>query len=75
MRTFTLSDETARLILNDDIDLYDILMDRETRIRDGEDVLIQEMYDGVARDHGLHPDDDFEEILEIMMEDIQADFG
>ena len=75
MRTFTLSDETARLILNDDIDLYDILMDRETRIRDGEDVLIQEMYDGVARDRGLHPDDDFEEILEIMMEDIQADFG
>lgn len=75
MKTFTLSDETARLILNDDIDLYDILMDRESRIRDGEDVLIQEMYDDVARDHGLHPDDDFEEILEIMMENIQADFG
>lgn len=75
MKTFTLSDETARLILNDDIDLYDILMDREGRIREGEDVLIQEMYDEIARDHGLHPDDDFEEILETMYEQIAEEHG
>ena len=75
MKLLTLSDETARLILNDDIDLYDVLMDRESRIREGEDVLIQEMYDGIARDHRLHPDDDFEEILEIMYEQIAADHG
>jgi hypothetical protein len=75
MKLLTLSDETARLILNDDIDLYDVLMDRESRIREGEDVLIQEMYDEVALDHGLHPDDDFEEILEIMYEQIAADHG
>lgn len=75
MKLPTLSDETARLILNDDIDLYDVLMDRESRIREGEDVLIQEMYDEVARDHRLHPDDDFEEILEIMYEQIAEDHG
>lgn len=75
MATLELSAETARMILNDDIDIYDILMDRETRIRDGEDVLIQEMYDGVAMDHGLHPDDDFEEIMELMLEQIQEDHG
>lgn len=75
MKTLTLSDETARLILNEDMDIYDILTDRETRIRDGEDVLIQEMYDDVARDHGLHPDDDFEEIIELMMEQITEDHG
>jgi hypothetical protein len=75
MKTLTLSDETARLILNDDINLYDIISDRETRIRPGEAVLIQEMYDDIARDHGLHPDDSFEEILEIMMENIAADHG
>lgn len=75
MATLELSAETARMILNDDIDIYDILMDRETRIRDGEDVLIQEMYNGVAMDHGLHPDDDFEEIMELMLEQIQEDHG
>jgi len=75
MKTFTLSDETARLILNEDIDVYDILADQETRIKPGEDVLIQEMYDEIAADHHLHPDDDFEEIIEILFEQIEADFG
>jgi hypothetical protein len=75
MKTFTLSDETARLILDDEIDVYDVLTDREPRIKPGEDVLIQEIYDEVAMDNGLHPDDDFEEIIEIMMEQIAADYG
>ena len=75
MKTLMLSQETARLILNDDIDIYDILMGRESRVREGEDVLIQEMYDEVARDHRLHPDDNFEEILEIMYEQIMEDHG
>lgn len=75
MATLTLSDETARMILNDDIDIYDVLMDRENRVRDGEDVLIQEMYDEVALDNGLHPDDDLEEIIELMLERIEADHG
>jgi hypothetical protein len=75
MKAFGLSDRTARLILEDQIDLYDILTDREDRIQPGEDVLIQEMYDSIAQDHQLHPDDDFEEILEIMIEQIEADFG
>lgn len=75
MKTLTLSAETARRILDDDIDIYDILTDRETRIHEGEDVLIREMYDEVARDHGLHPDDAFEEIIELMIEQIEADYG
>lgn len=75
MKVFTLSDETALLILNDDIDVYDILRCNESRIKDGEDVLIQEMYDEIASDNRLHPDDDFEEIIEILLEDIAADFG
>ena len=75
MATLALSAETARLILNDDIDIYDVLMDRESRVRDGEDLLIQEMYDEVALDNGLHPDDDAEEIIELMLEQIQEDHG
>ena len=75
MKTFSLSDGTAKLIIDQDIDLYDVLTDREPRIKAGEDVLIQEMYDEIAGDNGLCPDDDFEEILEIMYENIAADFG
>lgn len=75
MATLTLSAETARMILDEDIDIYEILMDRESRIQPGEDVLIQEMYDSVARRHGLDPDDGFEEIIEIMMENIAEDHG
>jgi hypothetical protein len=75
MKTSTLSDETAQLILNNDMDIYDILTCREGRIKGGEDVLIQDMYDETAADNGLHPDDDFEEIIEIMMGNIAADFG
>ena len=75
IKTFTLSNETVRLILDEDIDLYDVWADRESRIKPGEDVLIQEMYDEIARDHGLHPDDDFEEILELMYEQIAEDHG
>ena len=75
MKLFQLSDTTARLILNDEIDLYDILSDREDRIQPGEDVLIQEMYTEIAADHQLNPDDDFEVILEIMYEHIEADHG
>lgn len=75
MKTFTLSEDTARLILDEDIDIYDILSDQESRIKPGEDVLIQEMYDEIAADHRLHPDDDFEEIIEILFGQIEADFG
>lgn len=75
MKTFTLSKNTARLIINEDIDLEDVLAQNESRIQDGEDVLLQERYDDVASSNGLHPDNDFEEILEILYEEIVADFG
>lgn len=75
MATLTLSAATARMILNDEIDIYDIISDRESRIQPGEDVLIQEMYDSVVIDNGLHPDDDFEEVIELMLNQIAEDHG
>ena len=75
MQTLTLSRATAQMILDEELDVYDVIMDRETRLMPGEDVLIQEMYDEVARDNGLHPDDDCEEIIEIMLEQIAEDHG
>ena len=75
MKTLTLSRATARMIIDEELDVYDVLADRETRIMPGEDVLLQEMYDDIARENVLHPDDDFERIIEIMVEQIVEDHG
>lgn len=75
MKTLTLSRATARMILDEELDIYDVLADRETRIMPGEDVLLQEMYDDIARENVLHPDDDFERIIEIMLEQITEEHG
>ena len=36
---------------------------------------LQDMYDDVAVDNGLHPDDDHDEIEEKMLDQIEADYG
>jgi len=36
---------------------------------------LQDMYDDVAIDHGLHPDDDHDEIEQRMWDQIEADYG
>jgi hypothetical protein len=59
------------MIIDEELDIYEVLADRETRIMPGEDVLLQEMYDDIARENVLHPDDDFERIIEIMLEQIR----
>lgn len=38
-------------------------------------IILQDMYDDVSREHRLHPDDDFEEIQSRMMDRIQDDYG
>jgi predicted metallo-beta-lactamase superfamily hydrolase len=37
--------------------------------------IIQQMYDDVAIDHHLHPDDDFEQILDIVADQLDNDYG
>jgi len=43
----------------------------------GEDarMKLQDMYDDVVIDHGFHPDDDFEKIIDIVIDHIEADYG
>ena len=75
MTSATLSRATAQMIIDGELDIYDVLCDRETRFMPGEDVMIQEMYDEVALDHGLDPDDDCDEIIELMIERIAEERG
>ncbi len=37
--------------------------------------ILQDMYDDISIDHRLHPDDDFEEIYDRMMDRIENDYG
>jgi hypothetical protein len=38
-------------------------------------IILQDMYDDVSREYRLHPDDDFEEIVDRMMDQIESDYG
>jgi hypothetical protein len=38
-------------------------------------IILQDMYDDISIDHRLHPDDDFEEIYDRMMDRIEKDYG
>ena len=37
--------------------------------------VVQDMYQDVASESGLHPDDDFEQIFDIIMDRLEADYG
>jgi len=74
MKKFALSQETADRLLNDDINVLDVL-DDAAAVKEGEDVYLQELFDSIAADYGFRPDDDRENIAEIMLDEIAADFG
>jgi hypothetical protein len=38
-------------------------------------IMLQDMYDDVSIEHRLHPDDDFEQIYDRMMDRIESDYG
>jgi hypothetical protein len=69
-----LSDATAKGILDQTIDIYDILAGH-TKVQPGEQELLQTMYDDISSDTGLHGDDDFEDIIERMYDYIEHDYG
>lgn len=69
-----LSQETADRILSQELDLYDV-MSGNTDVPEEDVAAIQAMYDDVSIDFGLHPDDDFEPILDRVYDYIEADYG
>jgi hypothetical protein len=55
---------------------YDMLYDAQMGKYGPEiEKVVQEMYDDVTSDTGLHPDDDFEQIYDRMLDNIEADYG
>ncbi len=55
---------------------YSMLMDaQQGKFGPEIEKAIQEMYETVSIDSRLHPDDDFEEIYDVMLDQIEADYG
>jgi hypothetical protein len=67
-----ISPKLARLLLNDRVELGDVLMGRydddPTLVSPNDRQILQNEYDSVAADHGLHPDDDFEKITDRILD-------
>jgi hypothetical protein len=57
-----------------DVDIYDIYANPQTDEEKYASKIVNRMYDDVSINHGLHPDDNFEEILEIVADQIAQDY-
>jgi len=58
-----------------ELDIYDVMTNPKTPAEATAAKIIQQMYDDVSIDHHLHPDDDFEQILDIVADQLEADYG
>lgn len=58
-----------------ELDIYDVMTNPKNPAEATAAKIIQQMYDDVAIDHHLHPDDDFEKILDIVADQLEADYG
>ena len=62
-------------ILDGELDAYDVLNHPQGRAQEYVSMILQDAYETVARDHRLHPDDDFEQILDIVVRNLENDYG
>jgi hypothetical protein len=58
-----------------ELDCYDVMTNPKNPAEATAAKIIQQMYDDVAIDHHLHPDDDFEKILDIVADQLDNDYG
>ena len=68
-------DQVIQDIINGTLDAYDIMTRPGTPEEKYVSQILDNMYDTAATDNGLHPDDDFEEILEIVVERLADEYG
>ena len=69
------ADSIIQDIINGDLDAYDVMTNPRTPEEEYVANMIQEMYDEVSIDYHLHPDDDFEKILDIVVDQLEKDYG
>jgi hypothetical protein len=62
-------------IVNGTANAYNIMTRPKTPVERYVAQILDNMYDTAAIDHGLHPDDKFEEIMEIVVERLADEYG
>ena len=68
-------DSIIQDVISGDLDAYDIMNNPTTPEERYVSALLQKEYENVSIDHRLHPDDDFEEILNIVVDNLKNDYG
>ncbi len=74
MKDFAIQNVIDQL-LDGDLDAYDVMNRPQGPAQEQMAMILQDMYDDVVTDTRLHPDDDFEEIIDRMMDRLEDDYG
>jgi hypothetical protein len=67
--------EVMQDIARGDADPYDVMNHPTTPAEQAASKMLEKMYYDISSDHGLHPDDDFEKIFDIMVDQIADEYG
>lgn len=62
-------------VINGELDAYDVMNHPKTPEEEYVANILQQEYEEVSRNHRLHPDDDFEQILDIVVDNLAKDYG
>jgi hypothetical protein len=62
-------------LLDGELDAYDVLSRPQGPAQEQIALVLQDMYDDVVSDTRLHPDDDFEEIIDRVMDRLEDEYG
>ena len=62
-------------LANGTMDIYDVMNNPQNSVEKYVSEKLQDMYDNISIDNRLHPDDDFEQIIDIMGNQLADDYG
>jgi len=68
-------DQIIRDIVSGDMDAYTVMTRPQSDTEQHVAQILEREYEEVARSHRLHPDDDFEQILDIVVDNLAQDYG
>ena len=69
------TEDVLMKVATGELDAYDVMSNPKTAEEKVASSKLQSMYDDVSIDHHLHPDDDFEKILDIVADQLAKDLG
>lgn len=70
----TIRKEIVKKIIDNELDVYDILSHKEKEVTKDEVDYLQRLYDQKTEGGRYHPDDDFEEIIDSVVDDLMYDY-